>query len=77
LARYLIQSAGMHKAARFDSIYRLEFTDAEEISAELRGYVALASASGLVKPIDGEFAPQEPVTRGEAAEALVRLIRGI
>jgi len=76
LARYLIQSAGLSQAAKFGEIYSLEFTDAEEIATDLRGYVALATALGLLEPIEGSFAPQAPVTRGEAAMAVVQLLRG-
>ena len=76
LARYLIQCAGLSQAAKFGEIYSLEFTDAKEITTELRGYVALATVLGLLEPIEGSFAPQMPVTRGEAAMAVVQLLRG-
>jgi hypothetical protein len=75
LSRYLIRSADMQKAARFGSIFSLDFTDAEDINPELRGFVALSSAMEIIKPTDGNIAPQELVSRGEAAEALVQLLR--
>jgi hypothetical protein len=75
LARLTIHTMGLYKAAKLSDIYKLDFQDAGDITGHLRGHVALAAGLGLIEPVDGNFKPQAEVTRGEAAETLVRMLQ--
>jgi hypothetical protein len=74
LARLTIHAMGLYKVAVLSDIYVLDFRDAGDITAQLRGHAALAAGLGLIEPIDGRFAPKAAVTRGEAAQTLVRML---
>jgi len=75
LARLTIHAMGFYQVARLSDIYVLNFPDAGEIPDYLRGHAALAVGLGLIEPVEGKFAPKAVVTRGEAAETLVRLLK--
>lgn len=75
LARLTIHTMGFYKVARLSDIYLLDFSDAGDITNHLRGHAALAVGLGLIEPVDGRFEPKGAVTRGEAAEALVRMLK--
>ncbi len=74
LARLTIHAMGFYKVASLSDIYVLNFQDAGDITDYLRGHAALAVGLGLIEPVDGKFEPKAVVTRGEAAETLVRLL---
>lgn len=74
LARLTIHAMGLYKVAVLSDIYVLDFSDAGDIAAHLRGHAALAAGLGLIEPVDGRFAPKAAVTRGEAAQTLVRML---
>jgi hypothetical protein len=74
LARLTIHTMGLYKVAVLSDIYVLDFSDAAEISGQLRGHAALAAGLGLIEPVDGRFAPKAVVTRGETAQTLVRML---
>jgi hypothetical protein len=75
LARLTVHAMGLYNVARFSNIYVLDFQDAGDISEHLRGHAALSVALGLIKPVDGTFEPKAVVTRAEAAETIVRLLK--
>lgn len=75
MARLTIHAMNLYKVARLSDIYILDFSDAGEITGHLRGHVALAAGLGLIEPVDGQFRPKAVVTRGEAAETLVRMLK--
>ncbi len=74
LARLTIHAMGLYKVAVLSDIYVLDFGDAGDIAPQLRGHAALAAGLGLIEPVDGRFGPQTAVTRGEAAQTLVRML---
>jgi uncharacterized membrane protein YkoI len=74
LARLTIHTMGLYKVAVLSDIYVLDFSDAGDIAAQLRGHAALAAGLGLIEPVDGRFEPKAAVTRGEAAQTLVRML---
>ncbi len=51
-----------------------DYTDEDEISADLRSYVATAIAEGIMIGSGGSFEPQGNLTRAEAATLLARLL---
>lgn len=75
LARLIIHTMDLYKVARLSDIYLLDFSDAGDIAGHLRGHVALATGLGLIQPVDGRFEPKAVVTRGEAAQTLVRMLK--
>jgi len=75
LARLTIHAMGFYQVARLSDIYKLDFQDAGDITDHLRGHAALAVGLGLIEPVDGKFGPKAVVTRGEAAETLVKLLK--
>ncbi len=53
--------------------FSLPFADAGQASAEARPALAVAASLGILRPRDGLLRPAEPLTRAEAAAALLRL----
>jgi len=75
LSRLGINAGGWGKLAGISRIFKLEVSDAGSIPLEYRGYAASALAMGLIEQENGNFNPERPVTRGEAATFLVRLLK--
>ncbi len=75
LARLTVHAMNLYKVAVLGDIYKLDFPDAGDISEHLRGHVALAAGLGLIEPADGQIKPKATVTRGEAAQCLVRMLQ--
>lgn len=73
LAVWYIRALGLEKAADFSDIYDLDFKDASEIEDENIGYVALASALGLLNGNHNEFSPDDEVTYAQLAVSNIRL----
>jgi len=53
--------------------YVLTYTDAASIPASLRGYVALAVQSGLIRTNGTSFNPQGSFTRLDLSHAMARI----
>lgn len=75
LAAYAVRCMGLKNVAELSDIYLLDFPDADDVSAQMRGYVAISAGLGLIQPLEGYFQPRAAVTRGEAAETLLRLLQ--
>lgn len=75
LARLAVNTMGFYQVARLSDIYLLDFQDAGDITETLRGHAALAVGLGLLEPVEDKFAPKAVVTRGEAAQTLVQLLK--
>lgn len=65
----LVRAAGLRSEAEARAGTPLAFLDATSVPAELRGYVSVAIAEGLLRS-DSLFRPQSPLTRGELAQAM-------
>jgi serine protease AprX len=70
----LVRAAGLRAQAEGPSNAPLTVLDALSIPSNLRGYVAVAIAKGLL-PGGNSFYPQRPLTRGELAHAMATLQR--
>ena len=68
----LIRAAGLRSEAEARAGMPLAVLDAASVPSELRGYVSLAIAEGLLKS-DSLFHPQNPLTRAELAQAIAIL----
>lgn len=75
LARLVIHSMGLYKAASLSDIYVVDFQDAQDISGHLKGHTVLSAALGLIEPVEGRFDPKGLVSRAEAAETIVRFLK--
>lgn len=65
--KFIIRALKYDKVAKVKGIFTVPFTDAEQISPELYGHVALAYGLGISKGNNGEFRPNNDVSRAEAA----------
>lgn len=74
LAKLLLRSIQLNKIAELKDIYKVDFQDADQISGDALGYVAITTSGGILK-IDGQtFAPGQTVSRAEAATAMFRIL---
>lgn len=74
LAKVLLRYIQLNKLAELKGIYQVNVSDADQIKPEALGYFALASSTGILKVQGQVLAPQETVTRAEAAAALFRAL---
>jgi hypothetical protein len=71
----LVRAAGLQAEAELRKGEVLSFTDTNLIPLNLRGYVAVAVARGLLQTNGTQFRPQGDFTRAELAHALVTLAK--
>ncbi len=65
---YIISALGHREVAQLSDIYKVGFADAEQITADKLGFVAIAKGMGLVNGDEnGCFNPNAPLTRADAA----------
>lgn len=66
--KYIIRAINYENIAKMSDIFNLGFADSNMISDGMLGYIALAKGFGIIggNP-DNTFAPQEPLTRADAA----------
>lgn len=74
LAKVLLRYMNFTNLAELPDIYRVDFEDAAQISPDALGYVALASGTGIIQVTGEIFAPQDGVSRAEAALAFYRAL---
>ncbi|WP_407309274.1 S-layer homology domain-containing protein [Desulfosporosinus sp. SB140] len=74
LCKLLLRYLQLNKLAELKNIYQVDFQDADQITPDALGYVALATSSGILKIKGQDFAPGEAVNRSEAAIALFRTL---
>lgn len=75
LAEWLVRVLNLESAAKHSDIYKLNFTDASSIDPAYAGYVALASAMGLIDGQQNKFNATEKVTYADLAVSTVRLAK--
>lgn len=67
VTKYFVRILGYEKIAEIKDIYKLDFKDADSISEELIGYVAIATGLGVVDGDGENFNPKTNLTREQAA----------
>lgn len=73
----LVRALGYGKAAEIKGIYNTGFKDADEISEDRVGYVAIGRGLGIVRGDGkGNFNPKKGVTRGEFSVMLYNALAG-
>jgi len=65
-AKFAVRMIGLERAAEIKGIYKLNFKDADKISPELEGYVAIANGVGLLKDYGEIIDPKGFLNRLEA-----------
>lgn len=65
--KFIIRVLKYDKVADIKDIFTIPFKDVEKINPNLKGYVAIAYGLGIVNGTDGYFAPQDNLTREQAA----------
>jgi hypothetical protein len=75
LAEWFVRALNLESAAKHSDIFKLKFTDASSIDPAYAGYVALASAMGLIDGQQNKFNATEKVTYADLAVSLVRLAK--
>lgn len=68
----MVIAAGVDEIMTPDLSYLDDFTDADDISPELKEYVALAVEVGIMKGSGTEFNPQKALTRAEACTVFAK-----
>lgn len=73
-AKTIVTVLGYDKVAQLD-IFKTGFTDEKKIGKNYLGYVAIAEGLGLVSADSkGKFNPSKSLTRGEAADLLIKAL---
>ncbi|MED3802910.1 S-layer homology domain-containing protein [Lysinibacillus xylanilyticus] len=78
LAEWLVRVLKLESAAKHSDIFKLNFADASSIDKAYAGYIALASAMGLIDAQQNKkFNAAEKVTYADLAISTVRLAKAI
>lgn len=71
--KYVVRAFGQDPLEGLGDIYKLDYEDADDISPNLRGHVAIAKGLGLIKG-EGRFRPKDYLTRQEAAVIIYNIL---
>ncbi|QGG48491.1 YcdB/YcdC domain-containing protein [Heliorestis convoluta] len=74
ITRAMIGLLNLDQAAKLEQIYQVPYEDQDRFPAGFRGYAALAWGFNLPGSNDKTFAPEETVTRAEAAVMIMRTL---
>ena len=74
IAVAMVRLLGLDKKEDADLDELNKFRDEDDISPNLRSYIAIAVETGLMKGSNNYFRPQDPITRAEAASLLHRAL---
>ncbi|WFA09038.1 S-layer homology domain-containing protein [Tissierella sp. Yu-01] len=75
--KYIIRAFGQEPLDNIGDVYKLEYEDANDISDNLKGHIAIAKGLGLISG-EGNFRPKDNLTREEAAVIIYNILnRGI
>ncbi len=73
LAVWQVRILDLQQAAKHSEIYKVGLEDADKISAEYAGHVALVNAMGLLKAENNHFYPNREVSYAELAVSTIAL----
>ena len=69
-ALYVIKTLDYDEIARLDLIHNLNYADMDKIAEDCRAYVELAAALSVLPNGEGDFGPDEYITRAETFELI-------
>lgn len=75
MALYAIRALGYDKVAAMSNIFRLTAPDADKVSKEYTGYVAIALELKLLQLQEKNVAPQAVATKGDLAATLMQMLK--
>ncbi len=70
---YIIRAFGQEPLDNIGDIYKLEFDDADKISTNLRGHIAIAKGLGIISE-GRNFRPKDNLTREEAVVLIYNIL---
>lgn len=71
--KYIIRAFGQEPLENLGNIYNLDYDDADKISSNLKGHIAIAKGLGLING-KGNFRPKDNLTREEAAVLIYNML---
>ena len=71
--KYIIRAFGQEPLEDLADIYKLEYDDADKISTNLKGHIAIAKGLGIISG-EGNFRPKDNLTREEAAVIIYNIL---
>jgi hypothetical protein len=71
--KYVIRAFGQEPLDSIGDIYKIEYKDADEISDNLKGHIAVAKGLGVISG-EGKFRPKDNLTREEAAVIIYNIL---
>lgn len=71
--KYIIRAFGQEPLDDIGDIYKLEYGDADEITDNLKGHIAIAKGLGLISE-QGNFRPKDNLTREEAVVIIYNIL---
>jgi hypothetical protein len=74
-SKMMVKALGVGFVADLGNIFKLDVNDAVSISAENKGYAAIAAALNLVDTAAGSFEPNLELTKAEAANMLIKYLK--
>jgi hypothetical protein len=74
IAVAMVRLLGYDNTVKADLSQLRKFRDADDVSKNLRSYVAISIQTGLMKGSNNYFRPQDSITRAEAASLLYRAL---
>jgi len=77
LAEWLVRVLNLENAAKHSDIFKLNYADASSIDKKYAGYIALASAMGLIDGQENKFNATGKVTYADLAISTVRLAKAV
>lgn len=72
MAELIVRALGYNNLAKETQLFKLDVSDAAAITN--KGHAALVMGLGIMTPQDGQFRPQDEVTRASAAVAFFRFL---
>nr|WP_232337151.1 YcdB/YcdC domain-containing protein [Lysinibacillus timonensis] len=77
LAVWYVRAIGLDAAAKYNVIYQLTVTDADQVQDEFAGYVALANVLKLISVENNQFNPQGNVSYADIAKSIFNVAHSI
>lgn len=72
---FMVRMAGFEKVAKLPDIYKVSYTDGDQLSDGNIGYAAILSGMGVITGDGSTLRPQDNITRAEAAMMLYRYMK--
>ncbi len=77
LAAYIVKLLGYDELAKLNQIFKVSFKDANKVSSDKIGYVAICNGLGIIQGNNGEFRPDDNVTMAEMAAVIYKALGSI